>query len=101
MGQNAPSGSVPRLDAPRKGRIRTGNRGRPADSRSRVTEKLSSERLRAEAQRVGFQARPCSSCGGHAPGCANCDGLGYVWRHSAGATLSEAGLQRLLAKTIR
>jgi hypothetical protein len=52
------------------------------------------------ARRAGFKPKVCDACLCSAEGisrCPNCEGLGRIWTHAAGGTLSEGGLWRYLA----
>ncbi len=47
------------------------------------------------AKRLGFRAVPCASCNPLIDAaCANCEGVGWVWR-SLDATVARSGLLRL------
>jgi hypothetical protein len=52
--------------------------------------------VQISAARLGFKKVPCTSCAS-APdrGCANCEGVGFVWRQGL-TTLARSGLGRLV-----
>lgn len=63
-------------------------------------KELVAEDLIEAAERLGFAMSPCGPCEPVIdPGCANCEGFGFVWQ-SGGATLARSGMV-LLARAAR
>lgn len=60
----------------------------------------SDARLEERAHTVGFVAIPCPRCRTEDAGCANCGGTHRLWVDGP-ATLSDAGIERLLAAQAR
>lgn len=60
----------------------------------------SEECLEERARAVGFVAVPCPRCLADEAGCPNCGGTHRVWADGP-ATLSDAGIERLLAANAR